>query len=73
MPVTTKVPRTEMTKCYIHEVRKPVKLPYEPHKYHICLICQFRLLEIAKTNFRFERSQQVIRISIQPELVKATV
>jgi hypothetical protein len=34
------------------------------------LICQLRLLEIAKTNFRFERSQQVVKISIQPEILK---
>jgi len=70
MPTTTRTPRT---KCYLHEMRHPVELPYEPHKYHICLICQLRLLEIAKTNFRFERSQQVIRISIQPELEKKIV
>jgi hypothetical protein len=30
------------------------------------------LLEIAKTNFRFERSQQVVRISIQSEILKKT-
>ena len=69
MPVTTR----EMTKCYIHDVRKPVKLPYEPHKYHICLICQFRLLEIAKTKFRFECSKQVVTISLQPEREKEPV
>jgi hypothetical protein len=51
-------------------MRQPLELPYEPHKYHICVICQIRLLEIAKTNFRFERSQQVVKISIQPELQK---
>ncbi len=70
MPTTTRTPRT---KCYLHEMRHPVELPYEPHKYHICVICQFRLLEIAKTNFRFARGQQVIRISIQPELAKEIV
>ena len=73
MSATTKAPRTERKQCYIHEIRQAVKLLYEPHKYHICMICQLRLLEMAQTNFRFERSQQVVRISIQPELEKATV
>lgn len=64
------MPTTTRTKCYLHEMRQPLDLPYEPHKYHICLICQIRLLEIAKIDFRFERSQQVVKISIQPELQK---
>jgi len=67
MPTT---PRTPRTKCYVHEMRQPLDLPYEPHKYHLCLICQIRLLEIAKTDFRFECSKQVVKISIQPELQK---
>ena len=70
MPSATRTPRT---KCYLHEMRQPLDLPYEPHKYHICLICQFRLLEIAKTKFRFECSKQVVTISLQPEREKATV
>jgi len=67
MPTMTRTPRT---KCYVHEVRQPLDLPYEPHKYHLCLICQIRLLEIAKTDFRFECSKQMVKISIQPELQK---
>lgn len=66
MPATTRV------KCYLHEMRHPLDLPYEPHKYNICLVCQLRLLEIAKTNFRFERSQHVVRISLQSEILKKT-
>jgi hypothetical protein len=67
MPTPT---RTSRTQCYLHDTRKPLKVPYEPYKYHICLICQFRLLEMAKTDFRFECSQQVVKISIPPELQK---
>lgn len=64
MSTTTRAPRT---KCYIHEMRDPLELSYEPRKYHICWICQSRLLEIAKTNFHFTLRQQVITISMQPE------
>lgn len=64
------MPATTRNKCYLHEMRHPVDLPYEPHKYNLCLICQLRLLEIAKTDFRFERSRQVVRISVQPEVLK---
>ncbi len=71
MPVTTRKPtRGTRTKCYLHEMQRPLELPYEPRKYHICWICQSRLLEIAKTDFRFELRQQVVSISIQPELQK---
>ncbi len=65
MPITTREPRT---KCYLHEVQRPVDLPYEPYKYHICWICQLRLLEIAKINFRFELEHQVVTISVQPQV-----
>jgi len=61
------------TKCYIHEMRQPLELAYELHKYHICWICQSRLLEIAKTNFHFALSDQVITISTAPKALKATV
>jgi len=70
MPTTTRAPRT---KCYLHEMRHPLELPYELHKYHICWICQSRLLEMAKTNFHFALRHQVITISMQPELEKEVV
>ena len=72
MSVTTKAPKGTRTKCYIHEMQRPLELPYEPHKYHICWICQSRLLEIAKASFSFRLQDHVVRISIQPELEKAT-
>lgn len=70
MPVTTKAPRAPRTKCYIHEMQRPMELPYEPHKYHVCWICHARLLEMAKASFRFELHHQVVTISIQPEVQK---
>ncbi len=70
MPTPTRAPRT---KCYIHEMRDPLVLAYELHKYHICWICQSRLLEIAKTNFHFALRDQVVTISTAPTAQKATV
>ncbi len=70
MPTTIRAPRT---KCYLHEMRDPLELSYELHKYHICWIWQSRLLEMAKTNFRLALRRQVVRISIQPELEKEVV
>jgi hypothetical protein len=64
---------TTRAKCYIHEMRDPLNLPFEPHKYNICVICQLRLLEMAKSNFRFERNQHVVRFSTQSELTKESV
>ena len=65
MPATTRVPRT---KCYFHELQRPPELPYDRFQHHVCWICQSRLLELAKNNFRFELRDQVVTISIQPEV-----
>lgn len=70
MPTAT---RTSKPKCYIHEMRDPLELSYELHKYHVCPICQSRLLEMAKTNFHFALSNQVISISTAPRVQKAIV
>jgi hypothetical protein len=70
MPTTTRTPRT---KCYLHEMRHPLELPYEPHKYHICWICQTRLLEMAKSKFHFALRDQMITISMQPAIRKEPV
>jgi hypothetical protein len=51
-------------------MQRPLELPYERHKYHICWVCQSRLLEMAKVGFHFELEHQVVRISIQPEVQK---
>lgn len=67
MPTMTRAPRT---KCYLHEMQRPLDLPYEPYKYHICWVCKSRLLEIAKINFHFELSNQVVSISVQREVYK---
>jgi len=65
--------RATKTKCYIHEMRDPLELSYELHKYHICWICQTRLLEMARANFHFALSNQVVTISSAPKVQKATV
>lgn len=70
MPVMPRKPSGTRSKCYLHEMQRPLELPYERHKYHICWVCQSRLLEMAKANFRFEHDHQVVSISIQPELQK---
>jgi len=70
MSVTARTSREPGTKCYIHEIRRPMELPYEPRKYHICWICQSRLVEMAKTNFRFALRHQEVTISAQPEVRK---
>ncbi len=62
--------RTSRTQCYIHEMRQPLDLPYERHKYHICLICQSRLLELAKADFHFSYDQQVTTFSVTPKVQK---
>jgi len=67
MPAAAKAPKTSGTKCYIHDIRRPMELPYEPGKYHICWICQSRLLEMAKANFHFALRRHTVTISAQPE------
>lgn len=63
MPVKTKEPKTGTTKCFIHEIRLPVELPYDPFQHHICWICQSRLQELADTNFHFSVGEQIIAVS----------
>lgn len=65
--------RASKTKCYIHEMRHPLDLPYELHKYHICWICQSRLAEIGKANFHFALHDQVVTVSIAPRVKKEVV
>lgn len=67
MPIATRAPRT---KCYFHEMQRPPELAYDRFQHHVCWICQARLLELAKTNFRFELNRQTVKISIQPEVLK---
>lgn len=69
MAVTRKSARTQ---CYIHEMRQSLDLPYERHKYHVCLICQSRLLELARANFHFSYDQHVTALSVTPKIQKAT-
>jgi hypothetical protein len=63
-------PRPSKTMCYIHEMRHPLELPYELHKYHICWTCQSRLLEIARVNFRFTLGDQTVTVSATPRAAK---
>lgn len=68
MPVMKESSRTGTTKCYIHEMQRPLELPYKRLQYHICWICQSRLLELAKADFQFKLREQVVTISITPEV-----
>lgn len=63
-------PHASKTKCYIHEMRHPLTIPYELHKYHICWVCQSRLFEIAKVNFHFSLGDQVVTVSMAPKAAK---
>ena len=60
-------------KCYIHEMQRPLELPYIRWQYHICWICQSRLLELAKADFRFKLRDQQVTISITPEVEEEKV
>ncbi|MFQ5605330.1 MAG: hypothetical protein ACE5HS_18850 [bacterium] len=70
MTVMKESPRTGRTKCYIHEMQRPLELPYKPLQYHICWICQSRLLELAKADFQFRLREQVVTISTAREIQK---
>ncbi len=65
MPITAHMPRT---KCYFHELQRPPELPYNSFQHHVCWICQARLLELAKANYRFELREQVVMVSLQAEV-----
>lgn len=67
MQLVGKSSKTQRTQCYIHEMRAPLDLPYERHKYHICLICRARLLELARVDFQYRRDENIITISAVPE------
>ena len=61
-------PRMVRTKCYIHEMQRPSELPYERLQYHVCWICQSRLLELAKADFQFKLGEDRVAVSITPEV-----
>jgi hypothetical protein len=50
-------------------MQRPPELAYDRFQHHVCWICQARLLELAKTNFRFELNRQTVRISVQTEVL----
>ena len=68
MPTTSRMPRT---KCYFHEMQRPPELPYDRFQHHVCWICQSRLLELAKANYRFELREQIVTITVQSEVETA--
>lgn len=68
MPISTHTPRT---KCYFHEVQRPPELPYSSLHHHVCWICQARLLELAKANYRFALREHVVTVGLQSEAVAA--
>jgi hypothetical protein len=45
-----------------------MELPYERYKYHVCWICQSRLIELAKADFQFRLREQVVAITATPEV-----
>jgi len=68
MPVMKASPRTGRTKCYIHEMQRPLDLPYKRLQYHVCWICQSRLLELAKADFQFKLGDQLVTLSVAQEV-----
>ena len=70
MPVIPKKPSGTRSKCYIHEMQRPLELPYERHKYHVCWVCQSRLLELAKVSFNFELGDQVVAVVVESKVEK---
>jgi hypothetical protein len=68
MPVKKEPSRTGRTKCYIHEMQRPLELPYHRGQYHICWVCQSRLVELAKANYKLRLRDQLVTISIAPEV-----
>jgi hypothetical protein len=68
MPIIKEPTRTRRTKCYIHEMQRPLELPYKRLQYHICWICESRLLELAKAGFQFKLRDRVVTVSAAPEV-----
>lgn len=68
MPAIKDPPRMRRTKCYIHEMQRPLELAYSRLQHHVCPICHARLLELAKTSFQFKLRDQVVIISVKPEV-----
>ena len=68
MPLMKESLRTGRAKCYLHEMQRPLELPYDRFKYNICLVCQTRLLELGKADVQFQLRGQVISISAAPEV-----
>ena len=72
MPIIKKndVKRNGKTKCFIHEMQRPLDLSYSRFEHHVCWICQTRLQELARINFKFSLDQQnytVTELSGVPE------
>ena len=75
MPITKKndVKRNGRTKCFIHEMQRPMELSYSRFEHHVCRICQTRLQELARVNFKFSRDQQTFAISVLPGILEAAI
>jgi hypothetical protein len=65
MPIAKKtdVKRNGRTKCFIHEVQRPLDVSYSRFEHHVCWICQTRLQELARINFEFSIDQQTYTVS----------
>ena len=66
MPAIQDPTKKGRTKCYIHDLQRPLELPYSRLQHHVCWICHVRLLELAQTNFRFKLREQIVTLSIKP-------
>jgi len=71
MAVISEPTQKQRTKCYIHEMQRPLELPYSRLQHHVCWICHVRLLELAKVDFQFKLRDQLVTISIKPEAQQA--
>jgi hypothetical protein len=54
-------------------MQSPLDLPYSRLQYHLCWICHSRLLELAKVDYQFKLRDQMVTISIKPDVPEEKV
>jgi hypothetical protein len=52
-------------------VQRPPELAYSSLYHHVCWICQARLLELAKANYRLALREHVVTVGLQSQAVAA--
>ena len=68
MPEIQEPSKKGRKKCYIHDLQRPLELPYSRLQHHVCWVCHVRLLELAQTNFQFKLRDQIVTLSVKPEV-----